>query len=120
MLKKIIKTHEKPFFSFAETMELLSSIVGDRYGFDHGLCRGSRCTLSEYFYEKAFLFQDNDDKFCIRRPNHYMIISECKCEVFITHAGILFLMENIEDFMVSEEEKECIKDNMNYLEGYRI
>ncbi len=107
--ENLIKSHEKAFFTLEEAAVLVESCLGDQYDLSYCNC-GSlhRSSIGEIFYEMNFIHSDiNSEKIKIKRPNHYVVISPCDCEYYITHAGILLLLNNAEMFLIKDEEKEC-------------
>lgn len=114
----LINSHGKQLFSLDEVAELCGGFISKDYNLYVSDCNSysrlvvQRMNIYKYFeFEELVYYNHVDKTFRIRKPNHYVVISECKCDYYITHAGILLLLSDLNKFKVSDSELECIENS---------
>ncbi len=102
-INTILKLNEKEFFTIDEVIEKLEDIVGiDKL--NDAQNHQDKININHFFYWKEFLLKKDNGKIYEKKPNIYVRVNKCKCDYLVTHAGILYILENIDEVTLFKED----------------
>lgn len=99
IIENISKLHSKAYFTCEEAAEFLIEKFNEeisKYN-DSGI---NESAVESFFMKYKYVCEQDFysvSLLSIKRPNHYVFLSECKSELYIKHAGMLLLMDSIDE-----------------------
>ncbi len=108
----LINSNNQKKFTIEESYEILDDYINDKYYSSHIKYFSERISITDFFIENNYLHYFKDiETYTIKKPNIFILLSENKTDLYLTKAGILFLLLNADQFLILDPEMHIANYN---------
>ena len=108
----LINSNNQEYFTLEDSYAILDDFIDDKYSSSHIKYFSEKMSITHFFIEKNYLhYFDDIEIFTIKRPNIFILLTENKGDFYLTHAGLLFLLLNADQFLIIDTEMQFANYN---------